>query len=179
MQQLDESVTEIYKDRLIAQNLLFKISNSINQQKILTLAQPSDSVGRLFQLNISEMEGYIEGYEKTKLTKKEDSVFLALKEKTEALKELESNPSFLRQENAVKLLSGHLSDISGYLSQLSDIQIKQGEIINTGAHKTIIYSGILNDLDWMLIVITSILILAAIFVSKSIIARLPQKGQLN
>lgn len=179
VQQLGDSINEIYSDRLIAQNLLFKISNNINEQRLLVLENNNDTIDRLLKRNIVSTIDYLKAYSRTELTNKEDSIFKKLKLEITELNRFFLSRDLLQNNVSKSVYFVHLGSVFGYLNNLSNIQISRGETLNTGANKTISFSNIINELDWVLIIVTALIILSIILVSKSIVSKFPQYEQLN
>ncbi|UKM65053.1 MCP four helix bundle domain-containing protein [Flavobacteriaceae bacterium GSB9] len=124
--RVKESVETIYEDRLIAKDLIFEMSQAV-QEKELALVLP-DSVfykGQNAKVN-QAIQGLISTFETTKLTLEEGDVFDTLKENFKALKEEEAsfvNSSFTDKNRVTK----RVAEINGNLQVLSDIQITEGK----------------------------------------------------
>lgn len=179
VQHLDASINEIYADRLLAQDLLFKISERINRQKTSLLTEISnDSLVSSMNVNFKEIEGFLNAYDKTKLTKEEAIIFGKLKTETASLKKMVTKYGngqlFL---NLKDLYSQQLDSASVMLYSLSEIQMTRSKELRADSYKTLSFSGIINELNWTLSIIIALVILAMVLASKSIIPRIPE--QLN
>jgi hypothetical protein len=119
--QLSDSVTTMYEDRIVASDLLFDLSAIIQKKQIAALT--SDT---LFFMN--QNEGYnqkirtlLDRYSRTKLTEKEKLVFSQLQKELSALREKEKQPIRLH-ENMLQ----NIEKIDRHLHDLSKIQIQEG-----------------------------------------------------
>ena len=120
--RIKDSLETIYKDRLIAKDLIFEISKAVQEKELA--AAKLDSVfflNRNKQVNI-DIETTIAKFEKTKLITEEARVFndfknnLAILMKSEALKPIENNS----YNNQILKVKNNLYD-------LSKIQMNEGK----------------------------------------------------
>jgi hypothetical protein len=120
-----DSVVAIYKDRLIADNLIFKISNSIHEKE--TAIAYSDTLfysERNNEIN-TDIQGYIKRFEETKLTIKENKIFKEFKNNFESLKATEVafvESGFQTSSNQLN----HIYNIKDNLQGLAIIQLDEG-----------------------------------------------------
>lgn len=180
VQHLDASINEIYADRLLAQDLLFKISERINRQKTSLLTEISnDSLISSMNVNFKEIEGFLNAYDKTKLTKEEAIIFGKLKTETASLKKMitKCGNGQLFLNNLKDQYSQQLDSASVMLYSLSEIQMTRSKELRADSYKTLSFSGIINELNWTLSIIIALVIFAIVLASKSIIPKIPE--QLN
>ncbi len=180
VQQLDTSIDEIYSDRLVAQDLLFKISNNVYEQKFLLLDHaPNDSLIAAIHTNTAEIVDYLSMYDKTELTPKEAIIFKELKIKVSQLDRfpLVNDPLLAGKTNNVYYKE--LDAISNSLGALSEIQMNRGERIMVEAGKVLSFSVIINELNWALLIIISLFMLSVLYASRSIASGFHQNENLN
>ena len=120
--RIKDSLEAIYKDRLIAKDLIFKISKSV-QEKELAAAKLDSTffLGRNKQVN-SDIETAITSFEGTKLTTKEAKVFNDFKNNLAVLTKLEDSKPFKKSSYNSNILS-----VKENLYELSEIQMNEGK----------------------------------------------------
>lgn len=120
--RIKDSLETIYEDRLVAKDLIFKISKSV-QEKELALAKLDSTfyLGRNKQVNI-DIEKAINTFEGTKLTKKEAKVFNDFKNNLAVLIESENSTPFEKSSYNSKILN-----VKENLYALSEIQMNEGK----------------------------------------------------
>lgn len=135
--QLKYSVTTIFEDRIVANDLLFEISMLIQEKEIAIIS--TDSLffqNENIQVN-RNINSLIERYEKTKLTDKEQVIFTNLKDNLHFLHELEKEYIVSKRD---KGLLKSINKISQHLYDLSKVQLHEGRqqmLISNKAMSTI------------------------------------------
>jgi hypothetical protein len=154
-QRIQDSVKSIYEDRLIAKDLLFDIQLEIHDKELL-LAENKDST-LLSNRSSSQkkIEGFIEGFSKTALTRDEKRIFERLKEETRLLFSLET--IYFNTANDLtssKKLKEQTKNINNTIAQLSDIQIAEGQRQMHVGRKAMESIDLLTQLEiWVMIVL--------------------------
>lgn len=116
------SIVTIYEDRIVANDLIFELSNLVHEKEIaLVSADTSFYRGQNDQVN-KKIEALIATYKTTKLTAEEADIFTALQGDLDKLYEVE-NSAVLEQPGHTALLS----DIKDKLFKLSKIQLSEGK----------------------------------------------------
>lgn len=182
IKHLNSTINEIHADRLIAQNLIFKISEEINNQKIYLLSETNhDSLLMYMNVSFRHLESLLKDYDKTKLTIEESLALSKLKVKVRAL-----NMYFLKLYNTeypfYSLKQNYLEQtkgISTILINLSEIQISRSNDLKIDSSNTLSFAGIINDLNWALSFVISLAILFTVLATKSITSKINQQQQLN
>lgn len=123
--RVKDSVVSIYEDRLIANDLIFEIANSIKQKEIAIVSSNADFFKLTNDSENKNIEFSIERYEKTKLTLEERTVFDQFKANINKLMIKESQ--FVQngmddKSNLLKLLF----EIDENLHDLNKIQLNEG-----------------------------------------------------
>ena len=108
--QIKDSVVAIYEDRLIADNLIFEIANSIHEKEVAIVSADTNFFPeRNSELNI-DISGFIKSFEDTRLTTKEQNVFEELKSNINDLKAAEI--AFINSElHEIEVQLNHIFNI--------------------------------------------------------------------
>ena len=123
--RVKDSVVSIYEDRIIANDLIFEMSELMHEKEIALVA--SDTAffkQRNTQLN-ERIDANISRFETTKLTAEEKTVFTNFKQNFEALKESETvflASAYQKQEPLRK----DIGSLKENLHNLSKIQLSEG-----------------------------------------------------
>ena len=120
-----DSVVTIYEDRLIAKELIYEMSKSVNAKEIALIAKDSSFFNKKNQTLNTQIEGILSRFEKTKLTPEESKIFEELKSNFKSLFNSEKNGYASNSENNFTS-TGLFSNIKGNLDDLSRIQISEG-----------------------------------------------------
>lgn len=121
-----DSVVTIYEDRLVAKDLIFYMSKSIQEKEIaLATTDTLFFLEQNKQIN-KEIKDLVFKYEQTKLTVKEDKLFNTFKTNLEALKAAEM--AFIQSKFIEKAsLNNQISNLKDNLYDLSKIQMYEGK----------------------------------------------------
>jgi hypothetical protein len=123
--KMSDTVETIYEDRLVAKDLLLKISNLIHKKEIAAITLDLDFYSNENKAINDEIGSYISIYGDTKLTSEENKVLVDFKGYFSELQKAEirfsesdyaDNSSVLDQFPAVKT----------HLNELAEIQMKEG-----------------------------------------------------
>ena len=120
-----DSVVTIYEDRLIAKELIYEMSKSVNAKEIALIAKDSSFFNKKNQTLNTQIEGILSRFEKTKLTPEESRIFEELKSNFKSLFNSEKNGYASNSENNLTA-TGLISNIKDNLDKLSKIQISEG-----------------------------------------------------
>lgn len=120
-----DSVITIYEDRLIANDLIFKIMNAAQEKEIAAVQLDSTFFqNKNFKVN-KNLQSLISRFEKTKLTPKEANVFNDLKENVQYLIKAESEFLGANYKDNSKIVS-RIKRVKVNLNDLSKIQLNEG-----------------------------------------------------
>ncbi|MHA7842175.1 MAG: MCP four helix bundle domain-containing protein [Winogradskyella sp.] len=120
-----DSVVTIYEDRLVAKELIYEMSKSVNDKEIALVSK--DSVffkEKNLKVN-TQIKGFLSRFEQTKLTTEEGKTFEDLKSNFNSLFNSEHSSLDQNSENSSASLA-LISDIKDNLDDLSKIQISEG-----------------------------------------------------
>lgn len=155
--RVKDSVVSIYEDRLIANDLIFEITNSIKQKEIAIVTSNADFFKLTNESENKNIEFSIERYEKTKLTSEERLVFDQFKANIDKLKIKESQ--FVQngmddKSNLLKLLF----EIDENLHDLNKIQLNEGRRQMSISQKAIDTVELFTQIEIYLLVFLAIVV---------------------
>lgn len=121
-----DSAVAIYEDRLVAKDLIFDLSKSIQEKEIaVALADSAFFIERNDQINI-DIQQLIASFEKTGLTREEGNLFKEFKENLQTLRKSEAE-YILRGFSEKGDLINQFTVLRENLDDLSDIQMSEGK----------------------------------------------------
>lgn len=124
--RVKESVSTIYEDRIVANDLIFEMFKSIHDKEIAVISSDTLFFSERNKEENVKIKGFLARYEQTELTKEESSLLNQFKENLNSLKTLELN--FIDfKENDKKLYLDNINQIRKDLYNLSKIQLKEGK----------------------------------------------------
>lgn len=182
--RLHESFVSVYEDRLVVENLIYKISVLLNQKEQLYRSVHqgtlSDILAELKSKNDS-ISDLIQEYETTYLTEEEIIHFVNLKSNLQELTVRES-----------KVIASKRSDASGdyeidtlyssllqNLRTLSDIQVLEGKRLITNSDKIFASSNMTLKIELAVLVVIGVILQAMVFSSKSTKPKFNQNSSWN
>ncbi|SFT48170.1 Four helix bundle sensory module for signal transduction [Lishizhenia tianjinensis] len=154
--KLRQSTTTIYKDRIVASDILFDLSHLI-QQKKLTLATADTNLFKRSNATLSDsIQALLSNYEQTKLTDKEAGIFNSLKGQLISFEELENDyfTGDIDKEAFVQLIAG----IDENLYKLSKVQLYEGKLQMLKSNKAMESVELFTQIEIIFLVIAGILI---------------------
>jgi len=124
--RINNSVTNIYEDRLIAKDIIFTIYKNINQKEHAIL-MADIAFFKVNNLKINnDINALLQKFEDTNLTLEEAQVFNTLKNQVIALNKIEINDLDDVNNDKIKMLN-YIKTVKNTLYNLSKIQLKEGE----------------------------------------------------
>lgn len=186
---LGNSFSSVYKDRLMVESYIFKLSEHLFRKKIMidtTVAGAAEGskVKGLVQGHNRAIAHIIAEYEKTRLTEAESRFFSAFKGNIHDLYMLEER-YFQRLsdgEDVVEvkdLISAEFDRASLNLGQLSGIQVLEGKLMNEHSQKIVAGSSILTQFEMGILIAIGLMIIVLVFESSSMFSKSPQNQGLN
>lgn len=177
--EMGNSISEVYADRLMAQDYIYKLSSKIHERK-WALLENRNSLPEAHSLSILAL---LRDYEKTKFTPEEKTRYeefranifkmIALQQRYADADKAPAKDAILQSYQASLGLSLQ------QLEQLSEIQMQRGKHINADSQKIVSFSFFLNQLDWVLIFVTLMIIMALIFATKTTFPKQLQDHLMN
>lgn len=146
-QNIKESVVSIYEDRIVASDLIFRISNLIHEKELALYTQDSSLVSQA-ALN-AEIDSLLLAYSQTKITKSEQEHFDRFNENYAALKHLEGKQSSDQALEKMQRLEKNLQDLSA-------IQLQEGYRQKAMSERTLESVELLTKIEIVFLVLISI-----------------------
>ena len=155
--RLRYSVTTIYEDRIVANDLIFKMSLLIHEKEMAAATSDSsffynenDEVNR-------DINDLIKRYEQTKLTNKEQEIFNDLKENLNKLSGLEKELVDSDSETNTEIMN-NLNDIVNNLYDLSEVQLSEGKIQMLASNEAMEAIDVFTQVEIVFLIIMGVLI---------------------
>lgn len=183
--ELGDSFSSVYKDRLLVESYIYKLSEHLHQkQKLIDDCSQqedrSDIRLKIAQHNAA-INNLIQEYEKTKLTNQESVFFDAFKNNINEMIALENQ--YLKSQNtmiaATPTFDQQFYTATKNLDMLSGIQVAEGKSMADHSKRIVAGSSILTQFELAMIIIIGLIIQALIFASNSLAPKTFQKHQLN
>ena len=180
--RLGNVVHEVYSDRLIAQDYIYKMNEKIHDQKYRLLYGANlVSAGHSLEKSNSEINELLRQYELTRLTTEEEKVLADLKITVAELQAILSYPK-QDKESGRRALSLYKKDIEltfDYLDKLSQIQVSRGKDLESDSARITSYASLINECNSAILIIIGVVIIGITFTSRSEIPKLHQQEYLN
>jgi hypothetical protein len=155
--KLNESATSIYEDRVVASDLIFEITIRIQEKEIAMAI--SDSLFLQTQndnLN-QEIQGFVDAYEGTKLTQKEEKLYNNLKKELDELYVVEQQFFNSGYKNHVPVFE-RIDNVIHYLYDLSKVQLEEGRRQMKISNKAMDNVKLFTQIEVVFLIIMAILI---------------------
>lgn len=185
--ELGDSFSAVYKDRLMAESYIYEMSNHLSRKKLLIddcntkeeLKQIKDKI----KAHNNAVELLIDSYEKTKLTPTEEVLFKDFRKKIADGLVLEQKHIYQSEynnaESTRQILDEAFYGMLNTLNHLSNIQITEGEKLNKTSQKIVLGSASDTHFELTLLIVLGTIILTLIFTSSSTMPKTPQNPSLN
>lgn len=175
--------SEMYSDRLIAQDYIYKFGKILNERKIMLANQNVKDIDKAFKHNRAGIVSLLANYEKTKLTKNEKIQFQEFKKNVLLMMLLEHRyllpGSEITKINLLKLQDRSLNISLTQLDKLAEIQTSSAKQLNEASKQIVTFSTLLNQFDWAVIIIIGLIIQVIIFTTRSTVPKGAQDQFLN
>ncbi len=183
--EMGDSISEVYADRLVAQDYIYKLSSRIHERKWALLENrnmlpDAASLPGAHSLSILAL---LRDYETTQFTVEEKNRYkefrtnifkmITLQQRYAVTNEAPARDAILQSYQASLDLSLR------QLEQLSAIQMQRGKHIHADSRKIVSFSFFLNQLDWVLIFVTLMIVMALIFATRTTFPKQFQNHLLN
>lgn len=188
-QQLEQSFSSIYEDRLMAEIYLFNLyENLIEKQELLETAVNEGidyRMGRKLKTNRVDREQLIEKYAKTYLTEEEQVQFNNLNSLFDRMDRLEGEFGHQPHDATsipvgfIQRYEGATAEVFSTLSALSDIQTIEGEALRSQSQKLIMGSVSISRFEMTILIFIGLIIQALIFSSRTLLVDDRQNPGLN
>ena len=152
---VQNTVISLHTDRVIAQDLIYKMNLIIYNKQLSLLGESSKNVNHNLNKDFNLL---IEKFSETKLTKKESQIFEKLKVDFNKLTDLEAK----MLENNEEILT-NINIIKSDLIKLSEIQIKESKNLTSIAQKSLDTNNLMSKLEIGFLVLIGLIIQFTIF----------------
>ncbi|AOW16746.1 hypothetical protein LPB03_04370 [Polaribacter vadi] len=152
---VQNTVISLHTDRVIAQDLIYKMNLIIYNKQLSLLGESSKNVNHNLNKDFNLL---IEKFSETKLTKKESQIFEKLKVDFNKLTDLEAK----MLENNEEILT-NINIIKSDLIKLSEIQIKESKSLTSIAQKSLDTNNLMSKLEIGFLVLIGLIIQFTIF----------------
>lgn len=188
-QQLDRNFAAIYEDRLLAEGYLFRLSTRMHQENnllkeaVLPGKAPMTAGTRIASLD-AEIFSLLSDYEKTRLTRAEETLFLQLRQKMNDLQtgkqKYYASAGGELHDGLAAAMQQDMQQALAILSDLSEIQITEGKKLKENTNVVYLGNKASMQLETVVLILLGLLIQAIIFASKTVkMNKKPAGYQLN
>ncbi len=163
--ELQETITSIYENRLLAKDYIFELSKKIYSKKIIAQFE-NEFLEQSIQMNDS-IQQLIKSYENTELTKDEELLLVTLKDNIRMSEQYENkflhNPEPPQREIIADGLTKKYDLILSDLGKLSEIQLSEGKKLLDNSYVIV---GSSNNTSHLEIAMTIVFLLLVIKIIK-------------
>ena len=185
--ELGDSFSAVYEDRLLAESYIYEMSNHLSRKKLLVDdCNTKDELNQIkdkMDAHNNAIHSLISSYEKTKLTPTEEVLFKDFKKKIADGLTLEKKhihqSDITLPENSRQILDEAFYGVLNTLNHLSNIQISEGAKLNKTSQKIVLGSASDTHFELTLLIVLGTIILTLIFTSNSTMPKTPQNPSLN
>ncbi|WP_299062563.1 chemotaxis protein [uncultured Polaribacter sp.] len=156
--RVKDSVVSIYQDRLVAKDLIFKISNSIREKEVALAVSDSIFFLERNKVIMNDIHDYILQFEQTKLTVKEGNILEDFKKNLASLSNSEDNFSNSQTEDKATLFK-NISEVQKNLYDLAKIQLSEGKRQVSISEKAISSVELFTQIEIYILILLAIIIL--------------------
>lgn len=155
--RVKDSVVAIYEDRLIANDLIFEISNSIREKEVALAISDSVFFSDRNKIINENIQVNVLRFEETKLTIDEGKIFKNFKKNLQLL--TNSEDAFIQSKFVNKTpLFKNISEVQKNLYDLSKIQLSEGKRQMSISEKAISSVELFTQIEIYLLIFLAILI---------------------
>lgn len=187
MGELSDSFSSVYEDRLVVESYIYKLSEHLYQKK-LALDDYSETDCKEVTASVNSHNEAIHEllvlYEKTLLTDDEVKYLTDFKANVLDLEQFENqylNLPVNETESAIayNLINTSFDQASYDLRQLSNIQIKEGKLLNDQSQRIVQGSSVITSFEMVLLICIAVALQIIVLASRPAISPIWQNGHLN
>lgn len=168
---LNQTMTSLYKDRLMPATYIFRLSDHLYQKKLLH-GQPGPGRSALLQQHDVAIRGLIGDYEATRLTAEERQQWLTFKQ------QLQQYDQAAAQGQTV-LAAQSFDRALKCLEALSNIQTGEGNQLRQSTSAIISTSAVRSSFEIVLVILLGVVTVLLVGTSKEALLQRPHKPSLN
>ncbi len=183
--KMNEGSASMYNDRLIPSTAIFHLSDHIAQRRLLMLSkaryedQQVEEIQKTLSWHQHKEDSIITAFEQTYLVEDESVSLEQLKAELNAYNQLEANLIASTTDSELAKLDIQYSNIREELMELSNIQTRVGQKLQTENERLTSNADVITQLLVVVLIITCLIAQAFVLASKSIIPAISQKHNLN
>ena len=153
--KLRNSVISIYEDRVVASDIIFDIAILMQEKEIAIATSDSSFMGGKNAEYNQKIQDLISRYEQTKLTSREQEVFIRLKDNFDQTIKLEQD---LADQPDKTALFQRIDAVVHNLYNLSKIQLKEGERQMLMSNKTMETIDLFTKVEIIFLILMAVII---------------------
>jgi hypothetical protein len=157
---INETLTSVYEDRLVAKGYLYELNNIFQEQEELLILSNETLMSKSYH---SEVEELITSYKSTKLTNEEKSSFTNFQIHFRELKKLEQSLSELNTDEMKPKVIAQINRIENDLDILAEIQLSEAESLTKFAKNSLETSSFVSRIEIAIIILIGIIVQFIIF----------------
>lgn len=174
LSKMQDALSSIYQDRLVAESHLYNLSHKIYEKKIL-LGQFDDSQLEQYVLVNDHIRQLISEYEETYLTEEEGVRLSALKDHIQKSQQVEQlfvySASPLHRDALTSGLIRHYDSILAGLNDLTTLQLQEGQKLIDQSKRIVASNTTTSHLEIGLLIVLGLLFVFLTFSTAQVPAR--------
>lgn len=170
-ERVQDSIAEIFEDRLVVKGLIFELSSLVHKKEIALVSNDVDFFKQKNKTVNAEIDEQLQAFWDTKLTKKEESTLKSFSQDIEKLKSSEAPD---RLENKAKLPDDYARDLRPQIDKLkadlrtlSEIQLSEGKKKLKSCKLAVKRMNQFASLEYYTLILLAILMLGLFFVPSA------------
>ncbi|MGJ8684734.1 MAG: MCP four helix bundle domain-containing protein [Nonlabens sp.] len=152
--RIQDSVSTIYDDRLIAKDLIYNMQLEMHKKQLLLAKQQDSTLVLNSNAAQKQINEYIDSFSNTALTREEEQVFTKLQQQFNQLYTIENDNNPLDSNN----LENQIASIKTSLDKLSDIQIEEGNRQMFIGEKAMESMELLTQMEIWIVIVLGIIV---------------------
>jgi hypothetical protein len=157
---INETLTSVYEDRLVAKGYLYELNNIFHQQEELLILNTEIDTKEAYHEVVDELT---QAFRSTKLTNEEKSSLNNFITHVEELKALEQSVSEFNSEEVKSKRIAQINRIQNDLDILAEIQLSEGESLTKFAQNSLSTSTYVSNIEIAVIILIGIIVQFIIF----------------
>ena len=167
-ERVQNSIEEIYKDRLVVKGLIFQLSMLIHKKETAILSENNVFYSKSNEAVNNQMDKYINQFRATYLTTKEEQTLNRFASQIKTLKNneviLKLSNEFSANQDSIKKHIQLINNLEDDLKVLSTIQLKEGKDKLTISDKAVKSMKEVEELEKYILIVFVILVLLLFFI---------------
>jgi hypothetical protein len=152
--KVKESISSIYEDRLVANDILFKMSGFLNEKKFAILSNDTPNMRSTLKQTIKLINSQVDKFEETTLTREEGTLLFQLKESRDGLISISEELVISSNERIISLLD----NMNESIFLLADIQLTEGDKQLEKAERAIEKIELFTQMEIYILIVLAIVV---------------------